>query len=81
MLVSYFTELAPEINDEYLALIEAAGNEEAETKLAIYAQLANTHRESPYLRLYLATALWVEEFAEEDISLVDSRAAELAAAT
>lgn len=80
VLVSYFTELAPEINDQYLVQIEAAGNEEAETKLSIYSQLANTYKKSPYIRLYLATALWVEEFAEEDIALVDSLAAELAAA-
>ncbi len=78
VLVSFFTELAPEINDQYLAQIEAAGNEAAETKLKIYAQLANTHQESPFIRLYLATALWVEEFAEEDIEVVDSLAAELA---
>jgi len=79
VLVSFFTELAPEINDQYLELVEAAGNEEAETKLKIYAQLANTHQESPFIGLYLATALWVEEFAEEDIEIVTSLAAELAA--
>ena len=76
VLVAYFTELAPEINEQYLEMIEAAGNEEAETKLKIYAQLANTHKDSPFIRLYLATALWVEEFAEEDIAIVDSLAAE-----
>lgn len=81
VLVAYFTELAPEINDQYLALIEAAGNEKAETKLKIYAQLAHQHQDSPYIRLYLATALWVEEFDEGDIALVDTLAAELAASS
>ncbi len=81
VLVAYFTELSPEINDRYLALIEAAGNEEPETKLKIYAQLAHCYRESPYIRLYLATALWVEEFTAEDIRLVDELAAELAEPT
>ena len=78
LLVSYFTELSTEINDQYLQLIEAAGNEEAETKLKIYAQLANDHQESPFIKLYLTTALWVEEFAEEDIKVVEELAAELA---
>ena len=79
VLVAYFTELASEINDRYLALLESAGNEEAETKLRIYAELANIFRDSPYLRLYLATALWVEEFEEEAIQTVDTLAAELPA--
>ena len=77
VLVAYFTELAPEINDQYLELLEAAGNEEAETKLKIYAQLSNTHQDSPFIGLYLATALWIEEFVEEDIEIVFSLAAEL----
>lgn len=80
LLVSYFTELAPEINDQYLQLLDSAGNEEPETKLKIYAQLANTFKDSPFIRLYLHTALWVEEFKEEDIEVVDALAAELAAA-
>jgi hypothetical protein len=80
VLVSFFTELAPEINDQYLALLEAAGNEEAETKLKIYAQLANNFKDSPFIRLYLTTALWVEEFNEADINIVDRLAAELVAA-
>jgi hypothetical protein len=78
VLVSFFTELSPEINEQYLEMIEAAGNEESETKLKIYAQLAHRHKDSPYIRLYLATALWVEEFNEEDIQIVDTLAAELA---
>ena len=81
ILVSYFTELSPEINDQYLAEIEAAGNEESETKLKIYAQLAHRHKDSPFIRLYLATALWVEEFAEEAIVIVDTLAAELSSST
>jgi hypothetical protein len=79
VLVAYFTELAPEINDQYLALLEAAGNEEAETKLKIYAQLAVRYQDSAFIRLYLATALWVEEFQEEDIDRVKALAAELSA--
>ena len=78
VLVAYFTELSPEINDQYLELIEAAGNEEAETKLKIYAQLSHAHQKSPFIKLYLATALWVEEFAEEDIKVVEELAAEIA---
>ncbi len=78
VLVAYFTELSPEINDQYLELLEAAGDEESETKLKIYAQLANRHKESPYLGLYLATALWVEEFEEADIEVVEKLTAELA---
>jgi len=77
-LVSYFTELAPEVNDQYLAMLEEAGNEEAETKLKIYAQLSNQHQDWPYLQLYLATALWVEEFVDVDIEAVEKLAAELA---
>ena len=78
VLVAYFTELSPVINDQYMALIEAAGNEEAETKLKIYAQLLHDHQKSPFIQLYLATALWVEEFAEEDIRVVEELAAEIA---
>jgi hypothetical protein len=80
LLVAYFTELTSEINDRYLALLEAAGNEEQETKLALYAQLSNEFQGSPWLRLYLATALWVEEFPEEEIATIQRLAAELAAA-
>lgn len=78
LLAAYFTELAPEINDQYLEQLEAAGNEEPQTKLKIYAQLANNFQDSPFISLYLATALWVEEFAEEDIEQVKELAAELA---
>ena len=78
VLVAYFTELSSEINDQYLELLEAAGNEESETKLKIYAQLVTCHKESPYIGLYLATALWVEDFAEENIKTVHALAEELA---
>lgn len=77
VLVAFFTELSPEINDQYLELLEKAGNEEQETKLKIYAQLSNSHKDSPFIQLYLATALWVEEFAEADISKVEALAVEL----
>jgi hypothetical protein len=77
-LVAYFTELAPEVNDQYLEMLEAAENEEPESKLKIYAQLFNQHQDWPFLQLYLATALWVEEFAESDIEKVKVLAAELA---
>jgi len=78
LLVSYFTELAPEVNNQYLALLEAAGNEEPQTKLKIYARLLTDHADWPYLQLYLATALWVEEFAEEEMATVQKLAAEAA---
>lgn len=80
LLVAYFTELAPKINDEYLEMLEKAGKEDAETKLRIYAALAHSHQDSPYIKLYLATALWVEEFKEEDIHIVETLATELASA-
>lgn len=77
VLVAYFTELAPEVNDQYLAQLEAADDEGLETKLKIYAQLLNNHADWPYLQLYLATALWVEEFAEEEMETVKKLAAEV----
>lgn len=70
ILVSYFTELQPEMNERYFVLMENAGNEEAETQLKVYAQLLNEYRESPLIELYLRTALWAEEFAEEDFEVV-----------
>lgn len=78
VLVSFFTELAPEVNDQYLKMLEAAGNEEPEIKLNIYAQLLNQHRDWPYMQLYLETALWVEEFVDADLETVEKLAAELA---
>ncbi len=80
LLVVYFTELAPAINDQYLELPESAGNEDSETKLKIYAQLANNHKDSPFIKLYLATALWVEGFNENEINTVEALAAELSSA-
>lgn len=78
LLVAYFTDMSPEVNDQYLKMLESAGNEAAETKLQLYAQILKQHNDWPYLQLYLATALWVEEFAEEDIEIVEKLAAELA---
>lgn len=75
-LVSYFTELSPEVNDQYLEMLEQAGNEQPEIKLKIYAELLKQYSDWPYLRLYLATALWVEGFAEEDMVAVESLAKE-----
>jgi len=75
LLVTFFTELVPEINDQYLQMLEDAGNEERETKLKLYAQLLQQHGDWPYLQLYLATALWVEDLAEEDIETVRQLAA------
>jgi len=80
VLVSYFTELSAEINDQYLAMLESAGNEERQTRLEIYAQLALSHKDSPFIKLYLATALWVGDLREEDIDLIETMAAELSAA-
>lgn len=80
LLVAYFTEMAPTINSQYLELLQQAAQEDAATKLAIYAQLADSHRASAFIQLYLATALWVEEFDESELATVNRRAAELAAA-
>jgi len=76
LLVAFFTDLSVEINNRYLELLEAAGNEKRETRLKIYASLAGEFSSSPYLRLYLATALWVEGFSEEDLASIDQLAAE-----
>ena len=78
VLVAFFTELAPEVNDQYLEMLESAGNDDQQTKLNIYAQLFNQHQEWSYLRLYLETALWVEEFVDADLDAVEKLAAELA---
>ena len=78
LLVSHFTELAPAINDDCLALLEQAGEIDAAGKLKIYAQIAHRHQASPLIRLYLATLLWVEEFDQAELDTVDSLATELA---
>jgi hypothetical protein len=80
LLVAYFTELAPTINDDCLALLEKAGSDEEETKLKVYAQIAHNHQGSPLLQLYLVTLLWVEGFAEDQLAVVEAMAAELGAA-
>lgn len=81
ILVSYFTELAPAINDECLALLEQAGEIDGDGKLKIYAQIAHQHQKSPYIRLYLTTLVWVEEFDEAALATVDALTTELAATT
>lgn len=75
LLVAYFTEMAPQINEQYLELLEKAGNEELETKLNIYAALANEHRTSPFIQLYLATALWVGDLEEKELATIEKLAA------
>lgn len=80
LLVAYFTELAPSINDDCLALLEKAGSEEPEAKLKVYAQVAHKHKGSPLLPLYLVTLLWVEGFAEDKLAIVEAMATELGAA-
>lgn len=77
LLVAFFTGMAPEINSQYLETLEAGDNEDAATKLAIYAQLACKFKDNPYIRLYLATALWIEEFDEHEIDTVDKLASEM----
>jgi hypothetical protein len=81
LLVSYFTELAPTINDQCLEMLENAENKDSETKLKVYAQIAHNHKDSPFIDLYLATVLWVEEFNEEDINIIATLAAELSSTT
>ncbi len=80
VLVSYFTEAAPAINDQCLEMLEKVGDKDAEAKLRIYAQIAHIHRSSPLIKLYLATLLWVEDFNEEELTTVERLAAEIAAA-
>lgn len=77
LLVAFFTGMAPEINSQYLEILESGDNEEAATKLSIYAQLACKFKANPYIRLYLATALWIEEFDENEIETVDKLASEM----
>lgn len=79
LLVAYFTGMAPEINNMYLEKLESGEDEDAATKLSIYAQLANQFKDNAYIRLYLATALWIEEFDEQEIETVDKLAEELSA--
>lgn len=76
-LVCYFTELSSEVNDQYLGMLEQTDDEQPETKLKIYAKLLKQHSDWPYLRLYLATALWVEGFAEQDMGSVEDLAKEV----
>ncbi len=75
VLVAYFTELAPAINDQCLALLEQAGEVAGEEKLKIYAQVVREHRQAPLIGLYLATLLWVEGFEEKELATVEALAA------
>jgi len=77
LLVGYFTGMAPQINNKYLEILERSANEENDTKLNIYAQLSIIYQDSPVIDLYLATALWIEEFDEQEIDTVRKIAAEL----
>ncbi|OQY17049.1 MAG: hypothetical protein B6I36_09505 [Desulfobacteraceae bacterium 4572_35.1] len=77
LLIGYFTGMAPHINEKYLELLESSANEDNATKLQIYAQLANDFASSPVIDLYLATALWIEEFDEGEIETVKELAAKL----
>ena len=77
ILISYFTAMMPEINNKYLEILDSCDNEDNETKLKIYAQLLNLYPDSPVIQLYLATALWIEEFAETDREKVSQIAADL----
>jgi hypothetical protein len=66
-----------EINDDYLAMLKGAGNEELETKLDIYAKLAVEYAESPYLQLYQAAALWLGDIDEKELETIKTIAGEL----
>ena len=77
VMVAYFTTIDTEINDDYLAMLKGAGNEELETKLDIYAKLAVEYAESPYLQLYLAAALWLGEIDERELETIEKMAAEM----
>jgi len=76
VLVAYFTELDPEVNEEYLAMLKGAGNEEEATRIGIYVQLATEYKEWPLLDLYLATALWMGEIDESELDTIKKQAAE-----
>lgn len=76
ILVSFFTEAPAEINDRYMELMKAEGNEEAETQLKVYAKILSEFATSPFIHLYLHTALWAEEFSEEDFEVIEALAAE-----
>ena len=77
LLVGYFTGMDAQINNKYLELLKRCDNEDNETKLNIYAQLAVIYQDSPVIDLYLATALWIEEFDEREIETVRKLAAEM----
>ncbi|WP_316347740.1 hypothetical protein [Desulfuromonas acetoxidans] len=76
VLVAYFTELDTEVNEEYLAMLKGAGNEEEATRIGIYVQLATEYKEWPLLDLYLATALWMGEIDESELDTIKNQATE-----
>ena len=77
VLVSYFTEVDSEVNEQYLAMLKGAGNEEVATRIGIYVQLAAEYQEWPLLDLYLATALWMGEIDESELDAIKQQAAEV----
>jgi len=77
IMVAYFTTIDTEINDDYLAMLKGAGNEELETRLDIYAKLAVEYADSPYLQLYLAAALWLGDIDEKELETIEKMAAEM----
>ncbi len=77
VMVAYFTTIDNEINDDYLAMLKGAGNEELETRLDIYAKLAVEYADSPYLQLYLAAALWLGDIDEKELETIDKMARQL----
>lgn len=77
VMVAYFTTIDNEINEDYLAMLKGAGNEELETRLDIYAKLAAEYADYPYLQLYLAAALWLGDIDEKELETIDKMAKEL----
>jgi len=76
VLVAYFTEVDSAVNEEYLAMLKGAGDEEIATRIGIYVQLAAEYKDWPFLDLYLATALWMGEIDESEIDTIKKQAAE-----
>jgi hypothetical protein len=77
VMVAYFTTIDTEINDDYLAMLKGAGNEELETRLDIYAKLTAEYTDYPYLQLYLAAALWLGEIDEKELETIEKMAGEM----
>jgi len=77
VMVAYFTTIDNEINEDYLAMLKGAGNEELETRLDIYAKLTVEYVDSPYLQLYLAAALWLGDIDEKELETIEKMAGEM----